>query len=136
MKPIVTLWIIVLSILLVLAISQKNPVSQARGTVVETDCVNVSKNAHPCTVSVKYEVNGASYTQKMGVRPSAGTLIGKQLKIGYHPRFPLQIQEYKSHINPFAIPLVVWFLLGVMVLYFFYDPIRIREDSPPPTISL
>jgi hypothetical protein len=136
MKPVVTLWIVVLTILLLLTLSQKQTVAQARGTVVETDCVTVNvKDAHPCTVSVRYEVNGASYTQKMGVKPSSSTLLGKQLTIGYHPRFPLQIKEYKSHINPFAIPLVVWFLIGGAVLYFLYDPIRIRAGSPPPEIS-
>jgi hypothetical protein len=135
MKSIVILWIVVLSILLLLAISKKNPVSQARATVVETDCLNVV-NAHPCTVSVEYKINGATYTQKMGVKPSSNTLIGKNLTIGYHPRFPLQIQEYKSHLNPFTIPAIVWFFLGLAVLYFAYDPIRIRPVSEPVTTSL
>jgi hypothetical protein len=128
MKPFVILWIVVLVILLSLTIMNKDETRSTRATILETDCLNI-KNANPCVTKVKYFVNGLQYVEQMGVKPSDKTLVGKEIDIRYNPMLPNQIREYKTVVNVFAIPTVIWFLLGICVLYFMYNPIKTRSAS-------
>jgi hypothetical protein len=122
MLPIVSLWIVVLLILLSLTICYKDHTSVALGTVLESDCVLV-KDAKPCVTKVKYQVNGAEYVSQVVVKPVKNALVGMQMPIRYERLRPNLAREYQRHLNIFAIPLTVWLLLGLVVLYFMYNPI-------------
>ena len=124
MKSVVILWIIVLVILLSLTIANKDHTSRAKATVLETDCLNI-KAATACSAKVKYNVSGLEYVQELGVKPSENTLVGKSLDIRYNSMLPNQIREYKTTLNVFAAPTLVWFLLGICILYFMYNPIKV-----------
>ena len=92
--------------------------------MLETDCLNI-KAATACSAKVKYNVSGLEYVQELGVKPSENTLVGKSLDIRYNSMLPNQIREYKTTLNVFAAPTLVWFLLGICILYFMYNPIKV-----------
>jgi hypothetical protein len=121
MKAVVILWLIVFSFLLTLTIYYKDHTEVAEAAIIETDCVGV-KGSHPCVTKVRYDVGGSTYVQQLGVQSGESSLLGKKIRIRYNRMTPNLIREYKSHINVFAIPTVVWFLLGICVLYFMYTP--------------
>ena len=127
MKPIVTLWIVILLILLGLTITNKNNRVPVRGTIIETNCLGVSES---CTSTVRYDVRGSTLIQEISVIPDENTKIGKTISVQYNPLFPSQVTVQKMGINLFLVPTIVWLLLGICILYFLYNPIRVRPSSP------
>ena len=124
MKSVVILWVLVLLILLFLTITQKDHTSSATATVLESDCLNI-KGSNPCVVKVKYSIDGLEYIQQLGVKPTEHTLVGKVMDIRYNRMLPNVIREHKNSLNLFMIPTLVWFLLGICVLYFMYNPVKV-----------
>jgi hypothetical protein len=127
MKPIITVWIVGLVILLCLTIANKNNAVPVKGTIIETNCLNMSER---CTSKIRYDVRGSSHIQEISVIPDENTKIGKPISIQYNPLFPSQVTLQKMTVNLFLIPTVVWLLLGISILYFLYNPIRVRPSSP------
>jgi|LauGreDrversion4_2_1035121.scaffolds.fasta_scaffold39807_7 hypothetical protein len=127
MQPVVALWIVVLLILLSLTICYKDHTAVATATVLESDCVLV-KGAQPCVAKVKYEVNGAEYVSELVVKPQEESLVGMKMPVRYEILRPSLARGYQRHINIFAVPLTVWLLLGIAVLYFMYNPITVEPE--------
>lgn len=125
MQAIVILWLTVFIVLLCLTIYNKDHTASTGATVLESNCVTV-KDAHPCTVKVKYEVDGLQYVQHLGVSPSSDTLVGGKLRVRYNRLLPNQIREYRTYLNLFTIPTIAWFLLGV----FIYSCFFLNRSSP------